>query len=635
MIFFEENNVNKAKSYFQRVTTDFPKSDILPEACRMLGECLFTENNFKDAQGWFEKALSIPVASFEVKVDAGFQSALCLFKLMKYKDAVVKFSSFIQQYPSHPKSGDAKYYQAEAEYRLGNYTESMRVYQEAAKSPHAAKKEESLYGIAWSFYKQGKFQQAIGSFEQLLVEYPKGKFVLDARSRMGDAYFFLKDYKKAVNSYRKVISLYVDSASIDYAYYQIGQSYFKGGNNTEAFKAFDELIAALPKSKLADDAQFAKGWINFQRKEYGEAIKEFQKLIKIYPGSELVPRAYYSIGDSYYNIQRYIEAEKSYREVLRQFPKSSYVADATTGIQYCYIARGKDAEAVNVIDDFVKENPNSNVGIELQLKKGELLFNQKKYAEAAKVFHGLIEHNVKSELLAQAQYSLGKCYRAQGNLDEAVKVYERTADIPDASEKIIGESLFETAEIYDFQRKSEKSISILQRLQERVKDPEILAEAKLRMGQSLQLLGKTKEASIQFENVIQDYGELPIADEARIAQARMYFQSKEYDKAKTLADKVATSRKDELGAEAQYIIGASFAGKKEWANVITALLRVKYLFPSYDRWVGRAYLGLGDAYEQTKDIQRARESYKAVLKLKTDVSVIEEAKQRLKKMEQP
>ncbi len=488
-----------------------------------------------------------------------------------------------------------------------------------------------LHGLSIS---KGNSNSQSDAFEQLLVEYPKGKFVFDARLRIGDAYFFLKDYKRAIGSYRTVIRLYADSASIDYAYYQLGQSYFKDGNNTEAFKAFDGLIKELPLSPLADDAQFTQGWINFQRKEYGEAIKEFQKLVKKYPNSELAPRAYYSLGDSYYNLQQYVAAEKSYREVLRQFPKSNYVADATTGIQYCLIALGKDAEAVEVIDDFVKENPASPVAEDLHLKKGELLFNQKKYTEAIDVYRKFAEQNPHSKLLANAQYYVAKCYRMQGNPDEAALAFERAANAPKASEKVIGESLFEAAEIYNSQHKSEKAVNVLQYLQERVKDPEVVAEAKVRMGNSLQLLGKSEEASVQYEQVIKNFSDLPIADEARTARAEIYFHAGEYDQAKTIAEKVATSRKDELGAEAQYIVGASLAGKKEWENVITALLRVKYVFPSYDRWVGRAYLGLGDAYEQIKDIRRARESYQAVLKLKTDKSVIEEAQRRLNKLEQ-
>ena len=634
LIFFEETNTGRAKEYFQRMTVEFPKSDVLPDACKMLGDCLFIEGDFKDAHVWYKKALAVPAAPFEVKVDASFQSAFCSFKMKNFKEAAVKFAEFISNYPKHPKTHEAKFYQAESEYRLGNYNVSTRLYKESAESSGSSKKEESFYGIAWALYKQGKFPQAIESFERLLMEFPKGKFTFDARLRLGDAHFFQKDYKNAAGVYRTVIRMYPDSASIDYAYYQMGQSYLKNGDNTEAVKAFEGLISTMPQSPLADDAQFALGWINFQRKEYGEAIKEFNILIKTYARSELVPRAYYSLGDSYYNMQQYVAAEKSYREVLRQFPKSPYVADATTGIQYCFTALGKDAEAVNVLDEFTKENPNSPVSEELQLKKGDLLFNQKKYTDAAAVYRGFAEKYPGSKLLANAQYALAKCYRMQGSPDEAALAFERAANIPDAAEKLVGASMVEAAEIYTAQHKSDKAIIILQSLLEKVKDPEILAEAKLRIGEALLSLGKNADANAQFEEVIKEYSDLPFADKARIAQARMYFESQDYDRAKAAAEKVAVSRKDETGAEAQYIVGASLAGKKDWANVISALLRVKYIFPSYTRWVGRAYLGLGDAYEQTKDARRARESYLTVLKLKTDSPVIEEAKRRLKRMEQ-
>jgi len=635
MIYFDETNAAGAKPFFLRLAAEFQNSDMLPDACNMAGECLLLEGNFKEAQVWFGKTLAIQSAPFEVKVEAEYQSAFCSFKLKTYKEAAEKFARFISLYSSHPKADDAKFYQAEAEYRLGNYNASTRLYQETVGSAGSAKKEEALYGIAWAFYKQGKFPQAIDSFEKLLVEYPRGKFAFDARLRLGDANFFQKDYKKAAGVYRAVIRMYPDSAAVDYAYYQMGQSFLKEGDNAEAFKAFDGLIKALPHSALADDAQFALGWVNFQRKEYSEAIKEFNKLIKSYPGSELLPRVYYSLGDSYYNIQQYVAAEKSYKEVLRQYPKSSYVADATTGIQYCLTAQGKDSEAVETLDEFVKDNPTSPLGEELQLRKGDLLFNQKKYSDAAAVYRGFAGTYPGSKLLANAQYALAKCYRAQGSPDEAALAFERAANTTNASDKIIGASLFEASAIYNLQQRPEKALLALQNLRTKVKDPEVLAEAHLREGETLRSLGQNAAADVQFNLVVKEYGDLPFADEARVAQARMYFEAQEYDKARAAAEKVASSNKDETGAEAQYLIGAALAGKKEWTNVITALLRVKYVFPSYERWVGRACLGLGDAYEQTGDIRRARESYMSVLKLKTENTVIEEAQRRLKRMEHP
>jgi len=126
------------------------------------------------------------------------------------------------------------------------------------------------------------------------------------------------------------------------------------------------------------------------------------------------------------------------------------------------------------------------------LKKGELLFNKKKYADAARVYRGFAEKNPNSKLLSSALYSLAKCYRVEGNLDEAALTFERAANTPNASEKVVGESLFEAAEIYDSQHKTEKALLVLRQLQEKVKDPEIIAEAKVRTGRSFQLAKQHK-----------------------------------------------------------------------------------------------------------------------------------------------
>jgi TolA-binding protein len=148
MIYFEETNVSRAKTYFQQLIREFPSSDVMADGCRMLGECLLAEGSFKEAQVWFEKALTVTAASFDVKVEAGFQSALCAYKLKQYKEASAKFAAFAVQYSKHPKTGEAKFYQAESEYKLGNYNISVGLYSGAAENVNAAKKEEALYGIA-------------------------------------------------------------------------------------------------------------------------------------------------------------------------------------------------------------------------------------------------------------------------------------------------------------------------------------------------------------------------------------------------------------------------------------------------------------------------------------------------------
>jgi TolA-binding protein len=633
VISFEKKEYAESVAFFKRIADDFPDSDIRPETYRMLGECSYAGNDFETAMKWYEKAESDPSAPENIRIDASFQAAMCRFMIKQYREAAQKFSLFVKQYPGDPRTGEAKFFQAESEYHSGNFAEAVKAYSESAGSPHNAKREDALYGAAWSLYKQGKTQEAIEAFEKQLIGYPKGKFALDARLRIGDAYLSMKDYKGAIGSYRHAIRLFPDSSSVDYAYYQLGQSFLKSGNSTEAVKSFDQLIRIMPKSSLADDAQFAKGWVNFQRKQYREAIREFQTLVASYPASELSPRAYYSIGDSYYNMQKYPEAEKAYRELAKRFPNSSYVTDAVTGIQYCLEAQGKEEEAVKVIDDFIKGASKSAAVEELQLKKIELLFSRHKYTETVKTCREFIANNPRSGYQANVRLTLARCYRAQGKPDEAASVCEQIADIQGAPEKTIGEALFEAAEIYLMQNKPDKARHAAKMIEEKLKDRELLAGAIMITGHSMELTGDSKKAIDAFEEVIKKYSDLPVADVARVAEARIYFQLKEYGKARAVAGKTAVSRKDETGAEAQYIVGASLAGEKKFNEAITALLRVKYLFPAYEKWVGSAYLGLGDAYEQTKDMRRARESYQAVLKMKTEAQVIEEAKRRLKRME--
>jgi len=346
MIFFEEKKIREAHVCFQQLAADFQQSDVLPEACMMTAECLFLERDFAGAELWYEKSRVFPNLSFEEKVTASFKSALCSFRQKKFNEAFEKWEAFVEQFPGHPQVTDAKYFQAESEYLLGDYEIASQLYQESAADPHSTKREKALYGAARSFFQQGKYQEAIEAFERIVVSFPKGKYSFNARVQIGEAYFLLKEYKKAVGSYQAVLRMYPDSSSVDYASYRLGISYFHDGKNTEAFKAFEALRNLLPHSSLASEAQFALGWINFHQKEYGEALKEFQKVINDFPTSDRRADAYYFLGNCYFVQRHYTAAEKSYREVLQLFPRSTYSAEASQGVQRCLLGEQSEDEAV-------------------------------------------------------------------------------------------------------------------------------------------------------------------------------------------------------------------------------------------------------------------------------------------------
>ncbi|HTP13677.1 MAG TPA: tetratricopeptide repeat protein, partial [Bacteroidota bacterium] len=474
---YDSKDIPEAEKHFTRILTDFPRSDVLADSYMMLGECLLSKGDFKAARDDFAKAAADSTASFDTKLNSGYQVAWCLYKSGSLREASDKFADFIKTYPIHPKSQIARFWQAEAEYQLGNYQSALKGYQGTVASGTEQKREDAMYGVGWSYFKLLNYPKAVEAFEALVAAFPKGKFSFDAHLRIADAYFQMKDYSRAEGSYRVTMRLFADNPGADYAGYQLGQAMFRQQAYGEAYKQFESMIKAYPKSDLADDAQFALGWIDFQRKEYGDAIVEFRKLISAYPTSELVPRAQYSTGDAYYNLKKYEEAIGAYREVISRYPNSGYVADAFSGIQYCYSAEGKPKEAVAELDKFERENPGTTIGEDIELKKGDVLYGQGDYAGAEKVYRAFVAKFPKSKNVATARYWLAKSLRSQDRLADAASILEQSMASTTNSPKIASLSLYELAGIYSAQKKYDKAFEVLSRIERDFSDSEVYPDA--------------------------------------------------------------------------------------------------------------------------------------------------------------
>ena len=633
LIWYERGEYEKALLLFERVIKEFPGSDVIAEVYRMLGECRVVKSDFAGAQEAFARAMSVSEVAFDTRVNALYQLAWCQYKLDQRREALRTFSDFLDQYPTYPKATDARFWRAETHYQMGSWDAALKDYDAVASNAASPKREQAFYGAGWSLYKSGAYREAAGRFQRLVTEFPSSQFTFDARVRLADCHFFLKDYKSAEVAYRAVVRQFPERKERDYAMYQLGQTYFRLSNYDDALRQLQGLISGLPSSPLADDAQYAIGWLWFQGKNYDEAVAEFRKVIQAFPQSELVARSHYSIGDAYYNQQNYSSAEQSYREVLRRFPQSSYVPDAISGIQYCLIAQGKQQEALNVIDAFVKENPGSPGAQGLLLKKGDLLFGQKQYDDAIREYRGFADRYPASPLLANAYFWIGRSYEALGRLMDAASAYDRAAQVKNSVPKIRSEAYLQAAEAYRALKSYEKAIAALSEAEQLGGGTDVVAQVMYLQGKVREESGDIPSALQKFNAVIAAHSVSVAADKARIALSRIYIREANYPDARSLAEQVATSRTDEIGAEAQYLIGLQFTQQGDWENAIPAYLRVRYVFPAHEEWLAMTYLGLGEAYEATDDVRRAREAYQNVVKMDGQREAVAEAQRRLRRME--
>lgn len=632
LIFFDQKRPGEAKVLFHQLISNYPNSDVIADGFRMYGECLLAESQFDEARQAFERALTSPNPSFDTKVGSAFKIAWIYYKQRNLEQAAASFADFVENYPEHPYASEATFWLAESEYHLGRYAAARANYEKVAALPRHEKREEALYGAAWSLYKMDEFGRAITAFERLLSIFPNGRFAFEARLRIADCAFFLKEYRQAASSYRTLIRTHPKHEMLDYVNYQLGQTLYRAGDEDQAMEQFRSLIKAFPKSTYADDAQYMLGWIWFQSKEYREAIKEFEKVISAYPSSELVARASYSIGDAYYNLKQYAQAERAYRNVLQKYPDSPFVVDAISGVQFCLVAQGRSQDALKVIDDYVKQNPGSVAAQNLYLRKGDLLLSQKDYPGAVKEYQSFIDRYPTSDLVPTALYSIGKALQAQGD-SRSIEYFDRAADFEKASDQVVTQSLFEAGNEYFQQKRYDLALKQFQRIENEYPNSNLRPDASFLKAAIFFENGDMEEARNQFEFVASRFGSTLAGAKANLALVRLHLRDHRYTQAMQRAQTVATTRTDELGAEAQYLIGVAHAEQGDWDAAVKAFLRVRYVFPAQQQWVIKSYLALGNAYEQLKDFRRAKEAYESVLKLEKEGEAMSEAQKRLRQLE--
>lgn len=617
----------QAKATAERIVTSYPDSDVRADALRIIGDALLRTGDVAGARERLREAAAVPGARFDVAVGASFQAAWASFRMGDFEQASQSFAAFIQKFPQHPRSADARYWQAESEYRRGAYEPALALYRVISSDEKHARRLDAVYGEGWSLYKLGRFQESAAAFDRLVQYAPRGPYAYDARLRQADALFALKEYARAGQTYRSVLRTFPDSASNDYAAYQAAQAAFRGNDFTEAYKQFAELVRTMPSSALADDAQYAMGWVNFQRKEYTEAIKEFQKVTRNFPTGDAAPRAFYSLGDSYYNLQQYGAAEASYRELIRRFPDHRLIADAMVGLQYALVAQGKQKEASGVIDQFIRDNQGTSAATDLQLKKAELLYGQKDFAGAAAGYRAYLAGAPNGRDRGQALYWLGRSNLALGQTAQALESFEAAAGL---SGRFAAPAALEAIDMVLASENGAKALDLIGRAERQfASDSEVLSELLYRKGRLFLVDGNAPEAQRIWNEVVRRWEASRAADRARIGLARLALAAGDATGARTLSQRVATGRTDEIGAEAQFVVGETWAAAGDWRQATTAFLRVRYVYTAYVEWVNRALLEAGRSYERAGDKARARETYRDLLQRQPEAAIRKEAEQRL------
>ena len=269
---------------------------------------------------------------------------------------------------------------------------------------------------------------------------------------------------------------------------------------------------------------------------------------------------------------------------------------------------------------------------ELAYQEAEVQFNNGNFIAAVKKFEEYLSKFPSGKYALEALYYKSEIYYNQKNFQKSVEGYQELADrVP---HKFGEKSLLLAARINFFDlKKYENAEKYFQRLKEFAGNQESRMEAMRGLLRSQYQLQKWSSAVANAKDLLAEKS--AGSDDkvlANMAIAKSAQLDNQYELAITNYRLVALSSKSAYGAEARYEIANVYFAQSRFADAEKAAFEVIKKSGSYEEWVTRAYILLGDLYYKQKDYFNAKATYKSVADNAKLEDLRQEADKKLKQI---
>jgi len=603
-----------ALTEFQGFLQQYPNSEYAREARELLLSVLAQTSNFKDALTLLDS------------VDHPSENVRKLIPRVLYGRAtelvndglLTNANELLDKALKDPNNGSVlpyiQFWKAEIAYRLNKIDDAIPYFLEYLKSGAVngeVNPTDARYNLGYCFLKKENYRQAQAFFEQV-VHIPKlnsSPLEQDAYMRDADCFYMNRDYKTALTMYNKAIDFSWPAS--DYATFQ--KAMIAGvSNGKQKIDLLNSITRRYPTSGLSADVNMEVAGTLLAGEQYREALPYLKNVLRSQGADALKPRAYLQSGIAWYNLNNNKEALNQYDSLLRQYPNSPEAQDALDNAKTIYVEEGRSSDYVNFAKGMGVEVSASQED-QLAYEEAEVQFNNGNFPGAVQRFEAYLAKFPDGKYSLEANYYKSEIYFSQKDWAKAVVGYAAVSDR--APNKFGEKSLLQAARLYFFNLKdytnAEKYFS---RLKDFASSEENKLEAMrglLRCQYQLQqwpdAVGNAKDLLNQKSASTDD------KVLANMAIANSFKADNKCESALQFFRIAAGLTKSAYGAEARYQIADCLFQGGQLKDAEKAAFEVINKSGSYEDWVTKSYLLLGDIYFSEKDYFNAKATYQSII----------------------
>lgn len=593
----------------------YPESKNIDEANEILAQLFITTRNYKDALTALDKIKSKSEKARAAYQKVAYFRAIEFFNDRDYEKAIGLFNKAITTEVDKMIRAQAMYWKAEAIYNQGQYEAAIKQYRIFIFNPasvNAPMYNTANYNMGYCYFKLENYGEANTWFRKYLrnkEETDAAKYN-DALIRVGDGFFVSKDYDNALGFYNEAIAAKAKGA--DYATFQTGIIQGIKGNVTAKADIMNKLSTAYPKSSYLAAAAYEKGDALMEKEDYKGAEEIFRKVMRDSPQSEYAKKSHLKIALSQYNRKMDNEALTTYKDVVKKYPSTPESVAALLGIKNIYVGQGQPQAYFDYVKTVSTVNISAGAQDSITYEAAEQLYLKGDHNTAAKNFDEYLKKFPNGYFALNATFYKAESDFRNKEFARALTGYEYVIAQP--RNLFTEKSLLKAGNIRYDEKNYDAALDHYARLEEIADFRDNIIESQA--GQMRCHYRKSAfEQVITYARKLIDGDKVPNAlkNEAALLYARAAMATNDLQTAAAQFREVAKIPNSESGAEAKYslaFIDYQLANYKESQKKCFDVINQ---VPSYEYWIGKSFILLGDNYVALKDNFQAKHTYRSII----------------------
>ncbi len=595
---------------FENFLREYPNSEYANQVNDVLAETFLTTKDYDAALAAINRIDKPGRRILEAKQMVLFQLGTQQFVNGNTSQAIDYFDRSINMGNYDKKARtNAYFWRGESKYKINNFSAAAADFQSFTQEADKSDENYALgfYNLGYARFKQNQYATARTAFQNYVAAQSNKNVpeYADAHNRIGDTYYFSRNFAEAENYYN--LSAKLNPAGADYAAYQRAFVMGLQRNYRGKINALDELMRTFPKSHYYDDALFEKSRALVMLNQDDEAVNVLNRLVSDFPQSPLARQGGVQLGQLHYNASRYGQAAAAYKAVIQNFPGSEDARSALLALETVY----KDMDDIDAYVRYANSLPGGMRITPLRQDSltymaAESLYMRGSKKDAENSLTKYLQSYPNGAYSSDAHYYLGTIADENNEISKAMSHFKQVVDANNGrflenALAYVAENEYNNGNYQDalahYARLSNVAQSLIQK-----------QAAQLGVARTNSRLDNYHEVTRAVDRLLENKNLSPeTITEAYYLRGKAYQQVREVDKAMNDFAKIANDTRSVYGAEAQFLLAQAYYNWKSYDKAEAQVKEFMQKTTPHQYWLARALIVLSDTYYAKDDKFQARQ----------------------------